>query len=125
MLGFIFSHRLLRRWGNSMPKRVDQYRLNAMKCFELSQTFKEPDARRALFAMADAWLKLATRHVKNIEMLASDRRSVPCPRCHSPMAWYSADLTDDRRALLHSYRCEVRARVSAARIRHMRAFCHD
>ena len=89
-----------------MPKRVDQYRLNAMKCFELSQTFKETDARRALFAMADAWLKLATRHVKNIEMLASDRRSVPCPHCHSPMAWYSADLTDDRRASLHSYRCE-------------------
>jgi predicted RNA-binding Zn-ribbon protein involved in translation (DUF1610 family) len=89
-----------------MPKRVDQYRLNAVKCFELSQTVKDPDARRSLFAMADAWLKLATQRTKNIEMPASDRRSIPCPRCQSPMTWYSADLTDDRRALQHSYQCE-------------------
>ena len=89
-----------------MPKRVDQYRLNAVKCFELSQTFRDPDARRALFAMADAWLMLATQRIKNIEMPASDRRSVPCPRCQSPMAWYSAELTDDRCALQHSYQCQ-------------------
>jgi hypothetical protein len=56
--------------GDRMPKRVDQYRLNAVKCFELSQTFKDPDARRTLFAMADAWRTLATRRVKNIEMPA-------------------------------------------------------
>jgi predicted RNA-binding Zn-ribbon protein involved in translation (DUF1610 family) len=89
-----------------MPKRVDQYRLNAVKCFELSQTVKYPDARRVLFAMAGAWLRLATQYGKNIELPASDSRSVPCPRCQSLMAWYSADLTDDRRALQHSYQCE-------------------
>jgi len=89
-----------------MPKRVDQYRLNAVKCFELSQTFKDPDTKRALFAMAGAWLRLATHHGKNTELPASDRCSVPCPCCQSPMAWYSADLTDDRRALQHSYQCE-------------------
>jgi predicted RNA-binding Zn-ribbon protein involved in translation (DUF1610 family) len=92
--------------GGIMPKRVDQYRLNAVKCFELSQTFKDPDAKRTLFAMAGAWLRLATQTGKNTELPASDRCSVPCPRCQSPMAWYSADLTDDRRALQHSYRCE-------------------
>jgi predicted RNA-binding Zn-ribbon protein involved in translation (DUF1610 family) len=92
--------------GGIMPKRVDQYRLNAVKCFELSQTFKDPDAKRTLFAMAGAWLRLATQTGKNTELPASDRCSVPCPRCQSPMAWYSADLTDDRRALRHSYRCE-------------------
>ena len=53
-----------------MPKLVDQYRLNAVKCFELSQTFKDPDARRTLFAMANAWRTLAAQRVKNIEMLA-------------------------------------------------------
>ncbi len=90
-----------------MPKQVDQYRRNAVRCFELAQTFKDPDAKRTVFAMADAWLMLAAQRVKNIER--SDYLgpgSVPCPRCQSPMAWYSADPTDDRRALQHSYQCE-------------------
>ena len=89
-----------------MPRRVDQYRLNAVKCFELAQTFKDPEAKRTVFAMADAWLMLATQRVKNIEMSGSDPRSVPCPRCQHPMAWYSADLTDDHRSLQHRYQCE-------------------
>ena len=58
--------------GDRMPKRVDQYRLNAVKCFELSQTFKDPDAKRTLFAMANAWRTLAAQRVKNIEMPALD-----------------------------------------------------
>ncbi len=89
-----------------MPKRVDQYRLNAVRCFELAQTFKDPDAKRTLFAMADSWLMLADQRVKNIEMPGSGPRSVPCPRCQSPMTWYSADLTDDSRGLQHSYQCK-------------------
>ncbi len=89
-----------------MPELVDRYRQNAQKCFELAQKFKEPDARRALFAMADAWLMLATQRVKHIENPALDPRAIPCPRCRSPMAWHSADLTDDCGALRHKYQCD-------------------
>jgi hypothetical protein len=41
-----------------MPERVNQYRLNAQKCFELALKSKDPDARRSLHLMADAWLML-------------------------------------------------------------------
>jgi hypothetical protein len=44
-----------------MPERVDQYRRNADKCLELAETFKDPDAKRTMFAMADAWLTLAAQ----------------------------------------------------------------
>ncbi len=50
-----------------MPERADQYRLNADKCLELAESFKDPDAKRTLFAMAAAWLTLAGQRVKNIE----------------------------------------------------------
>jgi hypothetical protein len=50
-----------------MPERVGQYRLNADKCLELAETFKDPDAKRTMFAMATAWLTLAEQRVKNIE----------------------------------------------------------
>ncbi len=50
-----------------IPERVGQYRLNADKCLELAETFKDPDAKRTLFAMAAAWLTLAAQRVKNIE----------------------------------------------------------
>ncbi len=52
-----------------MPERVDQYRRNADKCLELADTFKDPDAKRIMFAMADAWLTLAAQRVKNIETI--------------------------------------------------------
>jgi hypothetical protein len=50
-----------------MPKRVDWYRLNAERCQQLAQTFKDPDAKRTLSVMADSWLMLAAQRVKNIE----------------------------------------------------------
>jgi hypothetical protein len=52
-----------------MPERVDQYRLNADKCLELAESFKDPDAKRTLFAMAAAWLTLAAQRVKNIKTI--------------------------------------------------------
>ena len=58
-----------------MPERVHQYRLNADKCLELAETFKDPDARRTLFAMAAAWLTLAAQRLKNIETV--DAPSAP------------------------------------------------
>ena len=51
-----------------MPERVEQYRFYADKCLELGESFKSPDAKRTLFAMAAAWLTLAAQRVKNIEM---------------------------------------------------------
>jgi hypothetical protein len=52
-----------------MPERVDRYRLNAEKCYELAQNFKDPEAKRTMLAMADAWLMLAAQRVKNVEPL--------------------------------------------------------
>jgi hypothetical protein len=34
-----------------MPERVEQYRLYADKCHELAAAFKNPDAKRTMFAM--------------------------------------------------------------------------
>jgi hypothetical protein len=50
-----------------MPERIEQYRLYADKCLELAESFKDPDAKRTMFAMADAWRTLAAQRVKNIE----------------------------------------------------------
>jgi hypothetical protein len=50
-----------------MPERVDQYRLNAEKCHELAQKFKDADAKRTMLAMADAWLMLGAQRIKHIE----------------------------------------------------------
>ena len=58
-----------------MPERVEQYRLYADRCLELAESFKDPDAKRTMFAMADAWRTLAAQRVKNIE--AADAPSPP------------------------------------------------
>jgi hypothetical protein len=54
------------RWKGIMPKKVEWYRLNAERCQQLAQTFKDPEAKRTLPAMADSWLMLAARRVKQI-----------------------------------------------------------
>jgi hypothetical protein len=56
---------LIGRTGH-MPERVDQYRQNAEKCFETAKTFNDPEARRTMFAMADAWTMLAVQRVKTL-----------------------------------------------------------
>jgi hypothetical protein len=53
--------------GRTHAERVEQYRLYADKCHELAAAFKNPDAKRTMFAMADAWRTLAAQRVKNIE----------------------------------------------------------
>ncbi len=71
----------LTRWGlDAMPERVEQYRLNAEKCYELAQHFKDPDAKRTMFAMADAWLMLAAKRVKKVE----PTRTIPTPPDNVP-----------------------------------------
>ena len=49
-----------------MPKKVEWYRLNAERCQRLAETFKDPEAKRTLAAMADSWLMLAARRVKRV-----------------------------------------------------------
>jgi hypothetical protein len=49
-----------------VTERVDHQR-NAEKCLELAQTFNDPDAKRVMFAMANAWLLLAVQRAKSID----------------------------------------------------------
>jgi hypothetical protein len=42
-----------------MPQRVEQYRLNAERCFEAGKQFNDPEAERSMFAIAQAWMMLA------------------------------------------------------------------
>jgi hypothetical protein len=60
-----------------MPKKVEWYRLNAERCQQLAQTFKEPEAKRALFARADSWLMLAAQRAKNIEKACKNMPADP------------------------------------------------
>jgi hypothetical protein len=64
-----------------MPERVDQYRQNAEKCFETAKTFNDPEARRAMFAVADAWTMLAVQRVKTF---AAAKPSPPRLNSSSP-----------------------------------------
>ncbi len=50
-----------------MTELVKRYRRNAVKCLELAQTFNEPEAKRELVLMANAWLSLAAQREKNIQ----------------------------------------------------------
>ena len=47
--------------------RLERYRRNAGKCFDLAQRFNDPESKRSLLAMANAWLILAEQHLKNSE----------------------------------------------------------
>ena len=42
-----------------MTARSEWYRLNAEKCLALAQRSNDPESRRSLLAMANAWLALA------------------------------------------------------------------
>ena len=53
--------------------RLESYRLNAEKCCELAQTFKDLDAKRTMLAMADAWLLLAVQRERNVKLALSRR----------------------------------------------------
>jgi hypothetical protein len=59
-------------------ERLERYRLNAEKCLELAHTFNDQERKQIMLRMANAWLRLAARHLKN-----SDTVSVyetPTPR---------------------------------------------
>jgi hypothetical protein len=56
---------------------VERYRQNAEKCLQLVQSFNDPDAKRSLLAMANAWLTLAAQREKNIEATSADEPTSP------------------------------------------------
>ncbi len=46
-----------------MTELVERYRQNAEKCLQLVQNFNNPVAKRALLAMANAWLMLGEKTI--------------------------------------------------------------
>lgn len=61
---------------------VERYRRNAEKCLRLVQNFNDPAAKRALLAMANAWLMLAAQRERNIEAVPA---SEPTPPINEPL----------------------------------------
>ena len=56
-----------------MTARVEQYRLNAAKCLNLADRSSDPESKRSLLAMANAWLMLAAQRAKNIEIVSESQ----------------------------------------------------
>jgi hypothetical protein len=56
-------------------ERLERYRLNAEKCLKLAHTFNDRERRRVMLGMANAWLTLAERHLKNSETVLATRRA--------------------------------------------------
>jgi hypothetical protein len=51
-------------------ERLARYRQNAEKCLALAESFNDPESKRALVAMANAWLMLTEQHLKNSKTVA-------------------------------------------------------
>jgi hypothetical protein len=56
---------------------VDRYRRNAEQCLQLVQNFNDPEAKRSLLVMANAWLMLAAQREKNIEAAPAHETTSP------------------------------------------------
>jgi hypothetical protein len=56
---------------------VERYRRNAEQCLRLVQNFTDPDAKRSLLAMANAWLVLAAQREKNVEAASAHEPTSP------------------------------------------------
>ena len=61
-------------------ERVEQYRRNAEKCLELANAFNDPESKRALLVMANAWLMLAEQNLKNREVVLVYETPAPWPK---------------------------------------------
>ncbi len=67
-----------------VTERVERYRRDAEKCLELAQSFNDLGAKRALLAMANAWLMLAARGEKNVETAPPNGPPSPTPPLDEP-----------------------------------------
>jgi len=54
-------------------ERLERYRSNCEKCFELAQRFDDQE-QRIMLGMANAWLKLAEQHLRNSETVLAAQR---------------------------------------------------
>jgi hypothetical protein len=55
-----------------VTERISWYRANAEKCLALAQRFHDPKSKRALVAMANAWLAMAEQRARNRETSSAD-----------------------------------------------------
>lgn len=73
LIGFhIYGHASFDTVGTgrmAADERVGKYRRNAEKCLELANAFNDPESKRALLVMANAWLMLAEQNLKNREVV--------------------------------------------------------
>lgn len=60
-----------------MTDLVKRYRQNAERCLRLLQNFNDPEAKRSLLAMANAWLALAAQREKTIETASAHEPTSP------------------------------------------------
>jgi hypothetical protein len=56
---------------------VERYRRYAEKCLHLIQNFSDPEAKRSLLAVANAWLMLAAQREKTLEATSPGESPVP------------------------------------------------
>jgi hypothetical protein len=55
-----------------MTERISWYRTNAEKCLALAHRFRDPKSKRALLAMANAWLAMAEQSTQKSNTLPAD-----------------------------------------------------
>ena len=60
-----------------MSEFVERYRRNAERCLQLVQSFNDPEARRSLLAMANAWLMLAAQRERTVETAPAAHEPTP------------------------------------------------
>jgi hypothetical protein len=64
---------------------VKRYRQNAERCLRLVQNFNDPEAKRSLLAMANAWLALAAQREKTIETASAHESTSPLNELPPPL----------------------------------------
>ena len=68
-----------------MTDLVKRYRQNAERCLRLVQNFNDPEAKRSLLAMANAWLALAAQREKTIETAPAHEPTSPLNELPPPL----------------------------------------
>jgi hypothetical protein len=64
---------------------VKRYRQNAERCLRLVQNFNDPEAKRSLLLMANAWLALAVQREKTIETAPAHEPTSPLNELPPPL----------------------------------------
>jgi hypothetical protein len=62
-----------------VTERTSWYRANAEKCLSLAHRFHDPQSKRTLLAMANAWLAMAEQSARNSKAPADTPRQPLSP----------------------------------------------